>query len=76
MSNTLLWNIIDELKSGEWSFYSVIADEYTDASNLEQLTVCFRWKDDDLHAHEDFTGFYQIPDISANTEKKTYYKTC
>ena len=58
------------LKKGELSFYSIIADEYTDASNLEQLTVSFRWLDDDLHALEDFTGFYQIPDISANTEKE------
>ena len=34
------------------------------------MTVSFRWLDDDLHALEDFTGFYQIPDISANTEKE------
>ena len=27
MSNNVAWNIIDELKSGERRFYSVIADE-------------------------------------------------
>ena len=58
---------MDELKSSECSFYSVIANEYADASNSKQLAVCFRWLNNDLHAHEDFIGLYPIPDISANT---------
>ena len=35
MSVTVVRNIIDNLKSGEWSLYSIIANENTDASNLE-----------------------------------------
>lgn len=70
------WNIIfnvkyycsniNKLKRGACSFYWITAEQ-TDASNSQQLTVCFRWLDDDLHAHKDFIGFYRIPNISANT---------
>ena len=45
----------------------MIADEYTDISNREQLTICFRWIDEYLDCHEDFVGFYQIPNIAAST---------
>ena len=57
MSDTVVWNIIDELKSGERRFYSVIADEYTEASDLEQLRMWFSWLDNDLHVHKDFIRF-------------------
>lgn len=60
MSVTVVRNIIDNLKSGEWNLYSIIANEYTDALDLDQLRVCIRWLDDDLHVPKDFTG------ISAN----------
>ena len=33
----------------------------------KQLTVCIRWVDEQLEAHEDFFGFYNIPDIGAET---------
>ena len=49
------------------NYYSLICDEYTDISNREQLTLCLRWTDDDLKAHEGFIGFYEIPDIKAET---------
>ena len=39
--------------------------EYTDISNKEQLTICVRWVDKE--AHEDFLGFYNVPDIGAET---------
>ena len=48
-------------------FFSIIADEYTDASNDEQLTVCIRWIDDMLNVHEDFMGFIKLPNIAAET---------
>lgn len=49
------------------NFFSIIADEYTDVSNIEQLVICLRWIDQRLEAHEDFIGFYQIPNIGAGT---------
>ena len=49
------------------NFFSIIADEYTYINNQEQLTICLRWFDDMLEAHEDFLGFYLIPDIASDT---------
>lgn len=49
------------------NFFSIIADEYTDVSNDEQLTICLRWVDDVLDVHEDFLGFYKIPSIASDT---------
>lgn len=48
-------------------FFAIICDEYTDISNKEQLTICIRWVDDSLDAHEDFIGFIKIPNIMAET---------
>ena len=47
--------------------FSLICDEYTDISNKEQLTFCVRWIDEKLDAHEDFLGFYNVPNISSET---------
>ena len=33
----------------------------------EQLTFCVRWIDEKLDAHEDFLGFYNVPNISSET---------
>ena len=57
----------DIVKDVGFNFFSLIADEYTDISNQEQLTLCLRWVDDHLEAHEDFLGFYNIPNIQSNT---------
>ena len=35
--------------------------------NKEQLTFCLRWIDENIEAHEDFIGFYQISNIEAVT---------
>ena len=44
-----------------------MADEYTDVSNKEQLTICIRWIDKSLEVHQDFLGFFNIPDTGAAT---------
>ena len=56
--------LVSEIRN---NYYSLICDEYTDISNNEQLTICLRWINGNLEAHEDFIGFYQIPDIKAVT---------
>ena len=33
----------------------------------EQLTICIRWVDKELEAHEDFLGFYNVPDFGGET---------
>ena len=52
----------------ESSFYSIMCDECTDASNKEQLVICIRWiSNSDLEVHEDVIGLYAIDNISAST---------
>ena len=49
------------------NYFSIIADEYTDASNDEQLTICLRWVDEMLDVHKDFQGFFKISNIASDT---------
>ena len=51
-------------------FFSIMADEGTDISNLEQLSFCARTVDDDLNVEEDFLGFYEIDKIKSETVVK------
>ena len=64
MATQLIKELVSEIRN---NYYSLICDEYTDISNHEQLTICLRWISENLEAHEDFIGFYQIPDIKADT---------
>jgi hypothetical protein len=48
-------------------FLTIMADETTDASNREQVTVFLRWVADDLQVHEDFLGLYHVDSIDAAT---------
>ena len=43
-----------------------MADEYTDISNKELLSMCFGWIED-LRVHEDFAGYYELPRIKSDT---------
>ena len=51
-------------------FFSIMADEGTDISNLEQLSFCARTVNDDLNVDEDFLGFYEIDNIKSETVVK------
>ena len=64
MSNQITRKLSESLQN---NFYSIICDEYTDISNTEQLSFCLRWVDNCLCAHEDFIGFYALPDIKSDT---------
>ena len=64
MSNEVLRDIVHDIQP---HFYSTIADEYTDITNKEQLSICVRWVDNDLNCYEDLLGFYNIPNINADT---------
>ena len=64
MANEVIRDLVGEI--GE-NYFSIICDEYTDISNKEQLTFCLRWVNSNLDAYEDFIGFYQIPNIGADT---------
>ena len=64
VANHAIRDLVSEIRDG---FFSIICDEYTDISNKEQLTICIRWVDKELEAHEDFLRFYNVPDIRAQT---------
>ena len=51
----------------EAKYFTIMADEVTDASNREQVVVCFRWVDSDFEPHEDFVGLNKVDKINADT---------
>jgi len=51
----------------ERKFFSLIADEGTDISNIEQLSLCIRSVDDNFEVSEDFVGFYELSNIKSET---------
>ena len=51
-------------------FFSIMVDEGTNISNLEQLSFCARTVDDDLNVDEDFLEFNKIDNIKSETVVK------
>ena len=64
MANHVIRDLVLKISGG---FFSIRCDEYTDSSNKEQLTIWIRWVDKELEAHKDFLGFYNVPEIGAET---------
>lgn len=62
LAQTTLRAILDKIKDAKW--FTVMADESTDITNKEQLTVCVRWVDD-YCVHEDFIGLLQVENITS-----------
>ena len=48
-------------------FLTIMADETTDTSNHEQVTLFLRWVTNDLVVHEEFLGLYHTESINAAT---------
>ena len=48
-------------------FFTIMADEYTDVSNKEQLYLCLRTVSNDLELQEDFLVFYEFNNIRSDT---------
>jgi hypothetical protein len=44
--------------------FAIIVDGTQDISGIEQMSICIRHVDNDLHAHEDFLGLYEPPDTT------------
>ena len=64
MAHQVQRNLVSGIRG---NYFSIIADEYANASNDEQLTICARCVDEMLDVHEDFLGFYKIPSIASET---------
>ena len=65
MALSILRDIAKNTESG--LYYTIMADEVTDAANHEQFLLCLRWVDDDLNPHEEFIGLQSVPNIAADT---------
>ena len=49
-------------------FFGIMADEYTDVSNKQQVSICLRWVErKELRVYEDFVGFYEVHNIGSAT---------
>ena len=49
------------------TFYTIMIDETTDSSNVEEVVIVIRWVSDDLSVHEDFIGLYKTDSIQAKS---------
>ena len=65
MAKQVLSKKVAEIRKND--YFSIMCDEGTDCSNLEQLSFIIRSVDDDLKVHEDFIGFYEIDNIKSDT---------
>ena len=55
-------HILEEIASHiqQSTFFSLMADETTDAANKEQLVVVYRWIDDEFTVYEEFVGLHEL----------------
>lgn len=54
--------IVDRINQSEG--FSVLADESTDISSIEQFSICTRYLDSQTNICEDFLGFVPVTDVS------------
>ena len=59
MGQNILRGIISDVKGAQW--YAIIADETTDVSGTEQLSVFLRWVDKSYEVYEDLLGVKELP---------------
>ena len=48
-------------------YYSIMAEESTNASNIEQLVICIHWVDKEMTACEEYIGLMPVPQTNADT---------
>ena len=65
MGLTVLRDLLNDIKAVQW--FSIIADEATDLSHKEQLTLCRRCVDKELGIHEDPLELIHVPKTDADT---------
>ena len=65
MGKLIIISIINDVNSAWW--YAVIADEATDISGTEQVSVSVRWVSNSYEVHEDLLGLKELPNTIAMT---------
>lgn len=54
MGRSVLRKLLDCIRTALW--FSILADEATDISHNEQMSLSIRWVDDNFEIHEDVLG--------------------
>ena len=67
MGNTVLREILSNIRRHAPGWYSIIGDEATDIKCSEQLNISIRYVDDDYTINEDSIGMFALPDTYAET---------
>lgn len=65
MDQSLLRQLLSEIKGSMW--FSILADEATDISHHEQMSLSIRWVDEYYTIHEDTLGLFELPDTKSRT---------
>ena len=65
MGQVVLREILGEIRAATW--FSLIADEATDVSHNEQLSLTIRWVDNHYTIHEDTVSLVQLENMKAIT---------
>ena len=64
MSLKVLHRIASDI--AESGYYSIMADESTDASNIEQLVICICWVDKEMTVCGQYIGLMPVTQTNAN----------
>ena len=51
-------DIVNSVKDS--GYYSIMADESSDISNVQQFVICIRWVDNMLEPYEEFIGIHAV----------------
>ena len=65
MGQSVLRQLLSEIRKSLW--FSILADEATDISRHEQMSLSIRWVDDEYAVHEDTLGLIQLPNTKSMT---------
>lgn len=65
MGQAVLRELLAQISAAMW--FSIIADEATDISHNEQMSLSIRWVDLDYNIHEETLGLIQPPNTRAET---------
>ncbi|VEN39225.1 unnamed protein product [Callosobruchus maculatus] len=65
LSDSVLNGILQAVRNAK--YYSIMVDETSDISRLEQVSLCLRHVDEKLNVTEDFVGFYETKNTKSET---------
>ena len=60
----LLRQLLDNIRKARW--FAILADETTDITNCEQLSISIRWVIENYVIHEDFIGLVHVPRLTSS----------